>query len=382
MPVIKVLVVDDSAFMRKMISDMITSEPGMTVVGTARNGQDALQKLEQLAPDVVTLDIEMPILDGLSTLERIMSDKPLPVIMISSLTQKGAEATMQALQKGAVDFVPKPSGTISLDIHKVKEELLGKIKVAAVAKVRPKSLPHKKAFVPFGSSSTKPKIFPIPEKAYSSEVQEATVSTEKTTQHQGILNKIVLIGTSTGGPKALYEVIPKLPLTLDAAVLVVQHMPPGFTRSLAERLDANSPLKVKEAEHNEEIRPGVVYIAPGDYHLKVHRTEKPGFGKQLWVRLTQELPASGHRPSVNVMMSSVVENFWSKIVGVIMTGMGSDGTEGVRGIKERQGKTIAEDASTCIVYGMPKVAIESGNIDKVVPLTEMADEITKAIRER
>ncbi|KAB2954379.1 chemotaxis response regulator protein-glutamate methylesterase [Heliorestis acidaminivorans] len=381
MSVIKVLVVDDSAFMRKVISDMIAAESGMIVVGTARNGQDALHKIEQLSPDVVTMDIEMPILDGLSTLEKIMSEKPVPVIMLSSLTQQGAESTLQALQKGAVDFIPKPSGTISLDIHKVRDELLSKIKIAAMARIRTKPVAPRKWSAPPASPSPKPstKKITIP---LMSEAKEPNTYAGKVSNNLGGLNKIILIGTSTGGPKALYEVIPKLPRDLDAAVLVVQHMPPGFTRSLAERLDANSPLKVKEAEHNEEIRPGVVYIAPGDYHLKVQKTEKPSLGKQLWVRLTQEPPAGGHRPSVNVMMTSVVDNYWSKIVGVIMTGMGSDGAEGIKLIKSQQGKTIAEDASTCIVYGMPKVAIESGYIDKVAPLTELADEITRSIRER
>ncbi|MZP30553.1 chemotaxis-specific protein-glutamate methyltransferase CheB [Heliobacterium undosum] len=380
MPQIKVLVVDDSAFMRKVISDMIAAEPGMVVVGTARNGQDALEKIGQLSPDVLTLDVEMPVMDGLTTLERIMASRPMPVVMLSSLTQQGADATMQALQKGAVDFVPKPSGAISLDIHKVRQELIGKLKVAAIAKVRTRVVDFRTLKPPISppSASTTPSVLPAPVQV------PAPVARAKTPPAMGTqrLNKLVLLGTSTGGPKALYEVIPKLPADLGAAVLIVQHMPPGFTRSLAERLDAASVLKVKEAQDGEEIQPGVVYIAPGDYHFKVTVAEQLGAGRTLRVKLTQEPPVGGHRPAVDVMMLSVAQQFWSHMVGVILTGMGGDGTEGMKLIKSRQGRTIAEDASTCVVFGMPKVAIESGCVDKVVPLTGVADEIVKSLQDR
>ncbi|MDD2421433.1 MAG: chemotaxis response regulator protein-glutamate methylesterase [Heliobacteriaceae bacterium] len=367
MPRIKVLVVDDSAFMRKVIADMITAEPGMTVVDTARNGQEALEKILRLKPDVVTLDIEMPVMDGLTTLDRIMRDRPVPVLMLSSLTQQGAHATMLALRKGAVDFIPKPSGTISLDIHKVRKELIDKLKVAALAQIKPQAgVPH-----PRQSSG----LDTIPEPVVKAGFRPRR-------QGAGPLDQVVLIGTSTGGPKALYEVIPKLPASVTAAVLVVQHMPPGFTRSLAERLDAASALTVKEAVNDEEILPGVVYIAPGDYHLKVRVTNNPAAGKQMWVRLTREQPVGGHRPAVDVMMTSVARQFWSHMVGVILTGMGGDGTAGMQLIKQRQGRTIAEDASTCVVFGMPKVAIESGCVDRVVPITNVADEIVRSLQNR
>ncbi|MBM7867128.1 chemotaxis-specific protein-glutamate methyltransferase CheB [Heliobacterium gestii] len=382
MPQIKVLVVDDSAFMRKVITDMIVAEPGMVVVGTARNGQDALEKIAQLSPDVVTLDVEMPVMDGLTTLERIMASRPMPVVMLSSLTQQGADATMQALQKGAVDFIPKPSGSISLDIHKVRQELIGKLKVAAIAKVRPRVVDYRPLKSPFSppSATSTPSAQPTPAVAPAvPPVARAKILPGLGTQR---LNKLVLLGTSTGGPKALYEVIPKLPADLGAAVLIVQHMPPGFTRSLAERLDAASALKVKEAQDGEEIQTGVVYIAPGDYHFKVAVVEQPGTGRQMRVKLTQEPPVGGHRPAVDVMMLSAAQQFWSPMVGVILTGMGGDGTEGMKLIKSRQGRTIAEDASTCVVFGMPKVAIESGCVDKVVPLNGVADEIVKLLQDR
>ncbi|MCW2277922.1 protein-glutamate methylesterase/protein-glutamine glutaminase [Heliophilum fasciatum] len=359
---IKVLVVDDSAFMRKVISDMLSSESDIVVVGTARNGQEALEKVKQLSPHVITLDVEMPVMDGLTTLERLMRESPVPVVMLSSLTKAGEVATLQALQLGAVDFVAKPSGTISLDIHKVRDELITKLRVAASVKIRTKSTLHVTAPVAptIAKTSQRPSVLP-------------------TAKMGERLEKLVLLGTSTGGPKALYEVIPRLPANLGAAVLVVQHMPPGFTRSLAERLNLSSALKVKEAQHDEPILPGVVYIAPGDYHLTVRVTGTSGGSSQMWINLNQEPAVGGHRPAVDVMMKSAASQFWSHMVGVILTGMGSDGTEGMKLIKQRSGRTIAEDASTCVVFGMPKVAIESGCVDRVVPLTDVADEIVKQL---
>lgn len=375
---IKVLVVDDSAFMRKVISDMISAEPGFEVAGTARNGQEALEKIKQLNPDVVTLDVEMPVLDGISTLERIMETGPLPVIMLSSVTQRGADATLLALQKGAIDFVPKPSGNISLDIHTVRDEIIEKLKMASKAKIA--KTPNEAV------AKSKPQTFLIEKGAFKQPFYDRkTVQVaDNTSVHlprpeSGKLNKLVLIGTSTGGPKALYEVIPKLPKNLPAGVLIVQHMPSGFTKSLAERLNAASELHVKEAQNDEEVMPGTVYIAPGDYHMKVRVVEKAGVGKQLFIKLTQEPSVGGHRPCVDVMMASVAEKYWSHMVGVILTGMGSDGTKGIQMIKGRMGKTIAEDASTCVVFGMPKVAIESGAIDKIAPLNEVASEIVRLL---
>lgn len=351
MKAIRVLVVDDSAFMRRVISDIINAQPDMESCGIARNGEEALTKISELKPDVVTLDVEMPVVDGLQALEQIMRRDPLPVIMLSSLTQEGAEATMRALQLGAIDFIPKPSGTISLDIDKVADEIVRKIRVAAAARTKLTRL-KPATFIEPGPVPVKKKVL------------------------EGRLDKLVVIGTSTGGPKALYEVIPKLPPTLPAGVLVVQHMPPGFTRSLAERLDTMSGLRVKEAEQGDEILPGCVYIAPGDYHLKVYQFS--GSGK-LGVNLTKDPPVAGHRPSVDAMFESVAKEFNSKIVAVVMTGMGSDGTEGCKKIKNRGGVVIAEDKSTCIVYGMPKSVIEARCADKVVPLPNIANEIVRSL---
>lgn len=352
---IRVLVVDDSALMRRVISDIINRQPDMEVIATANNGEEALVKVRELKPDVVTMDVEMPKMDGIQALEAIMKSEPLPVIMLSSQTQAGAQATIKALQHGAIDFIPKPSGSISLDIHKVAEEIVSKVRVAAGAKGAAKKL-----------------ALPSLPKVVRSEPQIKAVPVT------GPLNKLVVIGTSTGGPKALHEVIPKLPSSLGAGVLVVQHMPPGFTKSLADRLDSLSSLKVKEAEDGDPVQPGHVYVAPGDFHMQVKRVDE-GMTKKLKILLTKDPPVGGLRPCADVTMESAAREFWSDMVAVIMTGMGHDGARGAALVKGRGGKVIAEDPSTCIVYGMPKAVVESGNADKVVPLPRIAEEIVKSL---
>ncbi|MGF7185992.1 two-component system chemotaxis response regulator CheB [Desulfitispora alkaliphila] len=344
---IKVLVVDDSAFMRQIISDIINKDDELEVIGIARNGQEAIEKLKTLKPDVITLDVEMPVLNGLMTLEIIMREMPTPVIMLSSLTVYGADATVEALEKGAVDFVTKPTG---VQIFKVKEELTAKLKVAASTKLR-KLRPI---------SKIKPDVEPM-----------MNLQKESTG-----LKSIVLIGTSTGGPKALQETLPLLPENIPAPILVVQHMPPGFTKSLANRLNKLSAIEVKEAEDGEIIQNGVCYIAPGDYHLVLNEhSETPK------IKLTKTKQVSGHRPSVTEMMNSVCANYTGHLIGVILTGMGSDGTDGMTKIKERPNShTIAEDETTCVVFGMPKSAIKAGCVDTVVPLNKIAREIVNRIR--
>ena len=350
----KVLVVDDSAFMRKVIGDIIDSDPGLEVIGKARDGNDAIKKIKELKPDVVTMDIEMPNLDGLSALDKIMRENPVPIIMLSSLTKAGTEQTVKALSLGAVDFIAKPSGQISLDIDKVKDEIIRKVKMAAGTK---KNLPNLNNIRQFSENKT---------------TKGGKLSREAKT-----VNKLIVIGTYTGGPKALHQVIPSLPDTIEAAILIVQHMPPGFTKSLAERLDSISNIQVKEAENNELIVPGCAYVAPGDYHLTV----KPNVSanKQLFIALNQLPPYGGHRPSVDVMFNSVVDNFWGKTLGVVMTGMGRDGAEGIERIKDKGGLTIAEHQSSCIVYGMPRAAVETGKIDSIVPLNNISNEILRLI---
>lgn len=356
---IRVLVVDDSALMRTVISDIINESPEMEVVGRARDGQDAVLQVARIKPDVVTLDVEMPVMDGLTALEHIMKESPLPVIMLSSLTKKGTEQTLRALQNGAVDFIAKPSSQNPRDMKNIADELKRKIQIAAGAR---KKLQNLYRGVEISKNATPVQI----------NLKKKTLNTTEP------LKKLVLIGTSTGGPKALHQVIPGLASNLGAGVLVVQHMPSGFTRSLAERLDGISSLYVKEAEDGEKVCPGCVYIAPGDHHLTVVRQVNKG-QDALYISLNQQAPRAGHRPSVDVMLESAAQSFWAPAVCVIMTGMGSDGAAGLARIKERGGITIAEDQSTCIVYGMPKAAAETGKVDRIVPLNAIGAEITKAV---
>jgi len=341
---INVLVVDDSAYMRKVISDMLQSDGNIFVVDTARDGLDAIEKIKKWNPHVVTMDVEMPKLDGLSALQRIMRECPTPVIMLSSLTLEGSDTTIRALTMGAVDFIPKPSGAISLDIQKVKEELIVKIKVAARAHVLNTS-----------GVIISPVVKPIP-----SAVGMSTVPT-----------KLVVIGSSTGGPNALQQVVPRLPGNLPAAVLVVQHMPPGFTKSLAQRLNDTSQLEVVEASEGDILYCQKVYVAPGGYHMFLHA--------KTIIGLNQAPPVHSVRPSVDVTLESVVSFYGSQIIGVILTGMGYDGSKGMAMVKKAGGKTIAQNEETCVVYGMPRVVVEMGKADKVLPVQEIADEIVNMV---
>ncbi len=349
---IRVLVADDSALMRVRISEMLNADPGIEVAGTARDGMDALEKLMRIRPDVVTLDMEMPRLDGLNALGYIMSEIPTPVVMVSAHTQRGSEATFRALEYGAVDFVPKPSGPLSRDIRKVEEELIAKVKIAAKV-----NLENLKFISPRG----------IKKEGWQVKGR-STVSGKR----------VVVIGASTGGPRAFATILPKLPPEIPAGVLVVQHMPTGFTKSFAKRLDKECHISVKEAEEGDVIEDGQALVAPGGYHMTVEK-EKPNRGGTETVRLNHKPPWRGVRPSVDVTMESAAQVYESNVMGVLLTGMGSDGVEGMRRIREAHGRTLAEHQSTCIVYGMPKSAVYEGVVDRVVPLTEMADAIMEML---
>lgn len=344
---IRVLVVDDSAFMRKLLSDLFSAEADFEVLDTARNGKDALEKVKRLKPDLITLDVEMPVMDGINALEAIMKEMPTPVVMVSSLTHDGAEATLRALELGAVDFVAKVAGPIS-SIQSISTEIVGKCRAAVRANV--------------SQLLKKPTVFAKPTPV----IPYTTVIPAK--------EKIVAIGTSTGGPRALQEVITRLPGDLPCGVVIVQHMPPGFTKSLADRLNTISSLTVKEAEHNDIVRPGMVFIAPGDRHMLIERD-----GDKSVIKLNQNPQVGGHRPAVDPMMDSVAKVYGSRAVGVILTGMGQDGSKGMQEIKRQNGYTIAEDQTTAVVFGMPKSAIELGIVDRAVPLTAIANEIIKAV---
>lgn len=362
--------VDDSAFMRKLISDFFDGNPKIEVVGTARNGKDAITKIQTLQPDVVTLDVEMPELNGLDALKEIMRVSPVPVIMLSSTTLQGAENALIAIEYGAVDFVAKPSGTISIDLHKIKEELVHKVEHAAhvsVSKLRKPKIDLQQSFIQKKSTFN--------DKLFNHKL--TTVGTPIAAENRfskATKKKIVLIGTSTGGPRALQEVITKIPSSIKAPILIVQHMPAGFTKSLADRLNNLSHIKVKEAEKGDILQDGVAYIAPGGSHLKL---EKHGASYEL-VLDQQEPPRSGHRPSVDVLFESVSKISDFDKIAVIMTGMGSDGSKGLIELKQSGNvMVIAESEKTCIVYGMPKAAVETQLVNEVVEVDKIAETIMK-----
>ncbi|KMK77360.1 chemotaxis protein CheY [Alkalihalobacillus pseudalcaliphilus] len=338
--------------MRKVISDILQSDPYIEVVGTARNGKDALKKRDTLQPDVMTLDVEMPLLDGIETLKVIMATNPCPIIMLSSTTKEGAENTLLAMEYGAIDFVTKTSGSISLDLMTIKAEIIEKVKCAAKVTVLTSSSSM------LAESSNESLL--TPNKHW-----------HKNNSNQRTWQKLVVIGTSTGGPRALKEVIPRLPKDFPHPILVVQHMPAGFTESLANRLNSLSQLTVKEASHLEELKAGHVYIAPGHCHLKVEQHQS-----LLRANLSQDSPIRGLRPAVDKLFYSLADVDIEEIIAVIMTGMGSDGTEGLFHLrKSKKVIALAQSEQTSVVFGMPKVAISSQLIEKVVDLPQIAHEL-------
>lgn len=338
----RVVVVDDSVFIRKFITDILESDQDLKVVATAVNGIDAINKVREFRPDVITMDIEMPQMDGLAALKIIMQECLCPVVMVSSHTKMGAEATIKALALGAVDFVAKPSQEVFMDMNLIKKELILKVKIAARASY----------------NLLKP----------SMEITGLNVSQTKGCKSTG-LKKIVAIGSSTGGPRALHTLFSKLPGNIPVGLAVVQHMPPGFTKSLAERLNSVSGVDVAEALDGDELTAGRALIAPGDKHMTINN-----FGGRFFVNLVDELPIEGSRPSIDMMMESVA-SLNIPLIGVILTGMGHDGVQGLKKIKSVNGFTIAEHESTCIVYGMPRAAVENNCVDKTVPLPLIADTI-------
>ena len=380
---IRILVVDDSAFMRKVLSDLFKGQLDFEVVDIARNGVEAVEKVKQFSPDVVTLDVEMPLMDGLAALEQIMAVKPTPVVMVSSLTKSGADATIKALSLGAVDFVAKSAGAISR-IDEIEKDLLQKCRAAAgvsgirlrtgsVVMPKPAAIPP--VITPVKVQPVLKEVQPTVDKAPVIDKTALVGSVPKPVAISGVDDWIVAIGTSTGGPRALQEVLTRLPGNLPCPTLVVQHMPPGFTKSLAERLNTLCELTVKEAADNDKLVAGTVYIAPGDFHLTLRRE-----GSGTYVKLNKDPAIGGLRPAVDPMMVSVSETYGIKTVGVILTGMGHDGAKGMQAIKRSRGLTIAEDQSTAVVFGMPKAAIEAGVVDTILPLPQVAEGIVQCLK--
>ena len=341
---IKVLIVDDSSFMRKSLTHILASEQSIEIISTAANGEEAVREVKQLHPDVVLLDIEMPVMDGLAALAHIMAECPTPVLMLSGLNKGDAAIAINSLEHGAIDFIPKPSGVVSYDIEKAGNEIIAKVKVAASVNV------HKIGLQ-------------LPEESY--QYRRPTPVAPK---------RMVVIGASTGGPKAVAQVLSSLPRDISTAVIVVQHMTPDFVPSFVDRLKWGCPLRISSAKKGETISPGQVLIAPGGCHTVIVAN-----GSASRIRLSRKVSPQAVFPSIDYTMESAARAYGEATLGVLLTGLGSDGARGLKAIKEAGGSTIAEDESTCVVFGMPKAAIELGCVDEVVPLPGIAQSLLRMI---
>jgi two-component system chemotaxis response regulator CheB len=343
---IKVLIIDDSALVRDILKKGLSADPGLEVIGVAPDVYVAREIIVRDKPDVLTLDIEMPRMDGLEFLRKLMPQYPIPIVVVSSLTQKGKAVTMQALELGAVDFVSKPVSDVARGMAEMMLELRTKIKLASTANVA-----HWK----------------------NRKIENVQISNFKKSLSEST-DKVIAIGASTGGTEAIREVIEKLPPTVPG-IVIVQHMPKLFTKTFADRLNEISMINVKEAEDGDKIVSGRALVAPGDYHMKVVRT-----GGYYYVKIIEGDKVNGHRPSVDVMMHSVAEYVGSNAIGIILTGMGSDGAKGLKAIKDAGAKTIGQDALSSVVYGMPKVAYELNAVDYQLPLNLIAGKLMTLIK--
>ena len=351
---IRVLVVDDSAFMRTALSRLIESDDELEVAACASDGKHAIEIIPKVDPDVVTMDIEMPRMNGLEALKQIMASEPRPVIMISSLTQEGAMMTFEALDAGAFDYIPKQLSYVSLDIVKIRVDLVSKIKAAAKYRRR---------------SGAK--------KLISNAAFESPCANRNTSAATAVpIPSTICIGTSTGGPKALQQILPLLPPDLPAGIVIVQHMPPGFTGPFASRLNGLCRIRVKEAEPDDFVENGMVLIAPAGWHTTLYRRTHSRYA----IRLSKSPSGTLHIPSVDVLMLSAAEILRSQAMGIILTGMGNDGEAGIKAIHEAGGQTIGQDEASCIVYGMPRACALASTLSKVSPLLKIPEEITAAVR--
>ncbi len=350
---VKVLIVDDSAFMRNALASMLSSDADITIVGMARDGLEAIEKVQTLKPDIVTMDVEMPKMDGITALRHIMEKNPVPVIMVSSLTTDGAKATLDALESGALDFIPKNLSDLSINIVKLKEILIDKVKHLAKRGVARISV----------------------RQTTSSDIARSQIAAMpvRTTGERKI--GIVSIGTSTGGPRALQEIITKLPKEFPVPIVIAQHMPSNFTKPFADRLNQLSQLSVQEAQEGDTLKAGIVLIAPGRGHMRLKRVR----GIETIVTITENEKEFIYRPSVDALMLSVAELYPGRALGVILTGMGHDGEAGVREMKKKGSRIIAQNEETCVVYGMPRAVVEAGLADKILPIDEIAGEIINSV---
>lgn len=349
---IRVLVVDDSAFMRHAVGRLIGEAGDLVVVGSASNGEEGLKLAAQLKPDVITLDVEMPVLDGPGMLRRLMVETPTRVVMLSSLTTEGAAVTLDALDSGAIDFVAKPGGSLSIDVGRVGQDLVAKIRAAA-SMSEAAFLAHRHRATRRAGARPAPVITAAPARI----IKPGAIAARR----------LIVIASSTGGPAALAAVVPKLPAHINAGILLVQHMPPGFTASLAGRLDASGPMSVHEAAANDLITDDEALIAPGDFHLITSLSGR--------VQLSSLPPVNGVRPAADVTLQAVAPVWRDRMLAVILTGMGVDGREGCKAVKAHGGMVIAQDQASSTVWGMPGSVVEAGLADKVLPLDRIADAI-------
>jgi two-component system chemotaxis response regulator CheB len=352
---IRVLTVDDSALMRQVLATLLSHDPDIEVVGSAPDPYIAREKIKALNPDVLTLDVEMPKMDGLTFLEKLMRGHPMPVVMVSTLTEAGCETTLRALELGAVDFITKPKLDVQKGMSDVAQDLIDKVKSAAVARIRsPQSqAPNSRSGAESEASDLTPTHAP-----------EAMLKTTDT---------IIAIGSSTGGTEAVKDILTALPAHTPP-ILITQHMPPRFTRTWAERLNSLCRISVKEAADGDSVLPGHALVAPGGYHMVLDRN-----GARYTVKINQDPPVNRHRPSVDVLFDSVAKYAGRNSIGVILTGMGGDGAKGLLAMKQAGASTIAQDEASCVVFGMPKEAIKLGGVDKVLPLGDIAGAVMECV---
>ncbi len=362
----RVVVVDDSALVRSLLSEIINRQPDMECVGAASDPFVAREMIRNLNPDVITLDVEMPRMDGIDFLSKLMRLRPMPVVMVSTLTERGADVTMKALELGAIDFVAKPKIGVADGLRQLTQDITDKIRVAAQARIH-RQPASTLAATAHASQQTTPHHAPSTAPAVRPQVTLASIGRLST-------EKLIFIGASTGGTEATKEVLMSLPAD-SPAVVITQHMPPGFTRSYAARLDGLCKIRVKEAEDGERILPGHAYIAPGGLHLSVEKS-----GANYVARVRDGEPVNRHKPSVEVLFKSAAACAGPNAVGIMLTGMGADGAKAMREMHDAGAYCVAQDEATCVVFGMPREAIAAGAVQEVLPLTKIAGHLMDHLR--
>ena len=377
---IRVVVVDDSALVRSILKTVIDAQPDMQCVGVAQDPYVARETIRELNPDVITLDVEMPRMDGLDFLEKLMRLRPMPVVMVSTLTERGAETTLRALELGAIDFVAKPRLGVAQGLQEMATEIAEKIRIAARARVSRRTAAAVPAAGVLAGSSVSSGVQSRAVATAglgggSTSAPGAGAKTMPTTYSRVSTEKIIAVGSSTGGTEALREVLSVMPADCPA-VMVTQHMPPGFTRSFAERLNGLCRMRVKEAEDNERVLPGHAYIAPGGRQMRVRRS-----GANYMVQIDDGPPVNRHKPSVDVLFRSVAEQVGKNAIGVMLTGMGRDGADAMRVMRDAGAWNLAQDEASCVVYGMPREAVAAGAVDEILPLGRIAEHILAHLRE-